>query len=120
MKVLNVLFPMALPSLANARMHHMQRASLMRRQRIQAWSELRAAAGGGVKVLKAPITVTLTRVAPRRLDDDNLTGAFKAVRDGVADWLGVDDGDPCLRWVTTQRAGMPRQQAVEVTIEDAR
>jgi hypothetical protein len=35
--------------------------------------------------------VTITRIAPCELDDDNLAGSAKAVRDGVADWLGVDD-----------------------------
>ena len=38
--------------------------------------------------------VTLTRIAPSNgLDDDNLAGALKAVRDEVAAWLGVDDKD---------------------------
>jgi hypothetical protein len=40
-----------------------------------------------------PYVVTLVRVGPRRLDDDNNVGAFKAVRDTVAACLGVDDGD---------------------------
>lgn len=39
-----------------------------------------------------PCSVILTRVAPSNgLDDDNLVGALKAVRDEVAAWLGVDD-----------------------------
>jgi hypothetical protein len=38
-----------------------------------------------------PLLVTITRVAPAELDDDNLAGSAKHVRDGVADWLGVDD-----------------------------
>jgi hypothetical protein len=39
-----------------------------------------------------PCSVLLTRVAPSNgLDDDNLTGALKGVRDEVAKWLGVDD-----------------------------
>lgn len=36
--------------------------------------------------------VTLTRYGQRLLDTDNLAGAFKAVRDGIADALGIDDG----------------------------
>lgn len=45
---------------------------------------------------KFPVQVQLTRIAPprgRRMDDDNLAGALKAVRDQVAAELGVDDGD---------------------------
>lgn len=39
-----------------------------------------------------PLVVTLTRVGPSNgLDDDNLAGACKAVRDEIAKWLGVDD-----------------------------
>lgn len=42
-----------------------------------------------------PCVVTLTRFSPshKPLDDDNLEGSFKYVRDTVAAWLGVDDGD---------------------------
>jgi hypothetical protein len=39
-----------------------------------------------------PLTVLLTRVAPSAgVDDDNLSGSLKGVRDQVAEWLGVDD-----------------------------
>jgi len=37
--------------------------------------------------------VTLTRFGPRALDDDNLAFAFKSVRDEVAAFLKVNDGD---------------------------
>lgn len=50
-----------------------------------------------------PVTVELTRHATRLLDDDNLVSCMKACRDGVADWLGVDDGDPRITWVVKQR-----------------
>lgn len=54
-----------------------------------------------------PCTVRLTRVAPSNgLDDDNLAGALKAVRDQVAEWLGVDDKDRAsVRYVYAQRRG---------------
>jgi hypothetical protein len=39
-----------------------------------------------------PLRCRLVRCAPGRVDDDNLAGAFKAVRDAVARWLGTDDG----------------------------
>jgi hypothetical protein len=45
-----------------------------------------------------PVVVTLTRIAPRRLDSDNLQGGCKAARDEVAAWLGVDDADPRVEW----------------------
>ena len=50
----------------------------------------------------APLKVTITRIAPGKLDDDNLTGSAKHVRDGIADALGIDDGDPRITWVVEQ------------------
>jgi len=52
-----------------------------------------------------PVTVTLTRVGPRRLDDDNLAAAFKFMRDTIAAFLGLDDGSPLYIWRYAQRVG---------------
>lgn len=54
------------------------------------------------------VTVTLTRYSPGHLDDDNLRGAMKHVRDAVAIELGVpNDDDPRWTWVYMQsRKGM--------------
>jgi hypothetical protein len=41
-----------------------------------------------------PVTVKLTRLAPRKLDaGDNLNSFAKSIRDQIAKWLGVNDGD---------------------------
>jgi hypothetical protein len=45
-----------------------------------------------------PKTVTLIRVAPRELDDDNLRPAFKSIRDGIADFFGVADSKKQCPW----------------------
>jgi hypothetical protein len=66
-----------------------------------------------------PCVVTLTRIAPRILDDDNLASGFKAIRDGVADRLGVDDRDPRVQWRYAQRPGKPKQYAALVRIDPA-
>ncbi len=55
-----------------------------------------------------PCSVRLTRVSPGyvAMDDDNLPGALKAVRDQVAEWLGVDDRDRSqVRYVYDQKRG---------------
>jgi len=62
------------------------------------------------------LTITMTRVSPGTLDDDNLRGALKGVRDGIATSLGIDDGDPSLRWEYAQRPGKTGSYAVEVVI----
>lgn len=43
-----------------------------------------------------PYFVRFTRLAPVLLDDDNLGGALKSVRDAVAAMLKVDDGSPAF------------------------
>src|SRR4030043_461502 len=45
-----------------------------------------------------PAIVTMVRIAPRQLDDDNLRGALKAIRDELAVWLGLpsDRGPRCV------------------------
>jgi hypothetical protein len=58
--------------------------------------------------------VTITRIAPRELDSDNLASCAKGIRDGVADALRVDDGDERIRWTYKQERGKP---AVRVDIE---
>lgn len=64
-----------------------------------------------------PCTVMLTRIAPSKgLDGDNLQASLKAVRDGVADALRVDDGAPWITWHYDQRRGKPKEWAVEIRI----
>lgn len=66
------------------------------------------------------LVVTLTRLAPRALDDDNLQGALKHVRDGVADALGIDDRDARIAWRYGQAKGpRPGHYAVRVVIAPA-
>jgi hypothetical protein len=62
--------------------------------------------------------VTLARIAPRDLDDDNHVGSLKHVRDSIADALGVKDNDKRVHWkYGPQERGKPREYAVRVTIE---
>lgn len=67
----------------------------------------------------AHLVVTITRVAPRELDDDNLVGSAKHVRDGVADALGINDRDPRVKWCYAQRKGFPKSYSCDVCIEVA-
>lgn len=50
-----------------------------------------------------PVVVTITRCSPGTMDDDNAVASAKAVRDAIADVLGVDDRDPRVTWVVRQK-----------------
>ncbi len=62
-----------------------------------------------------PCVVTMTRIAPRPLDDDNLTRSAKAVRDQLA----VDDRDPRVAWRCQQERGGVHEYAVRIRLECA-
>ena len=61
-------------------------------------------------------TVTLTRIAPRNLDTDNLARSFKAVRDQIATEIGIDDGSARITWIYTQEKGKPKEYSMRVEI----
>lgn len=100
-----VTIPVKTVSESNGRDHWRVKARRVRLQRRAAW-ELCPRVG-------LPCIVTLVRVSPRALDDDNLRGALKAIRDGVADRLGIDDRDPRVEWSYAQRKG-PQSVVVEL------
>jgi hypothetical protein len=84
----------------NVREHHHVRARRVKAEKqATAWSLVTK---GNPNL---PLTVRLTRLSPGMvpLDDDNLAGSLKAVRDAVAQWLGVDDRhSKRVRYVYTQ------------------
>ena len=97
--------PLVVPSVANLREHHHAKAKRMTEHRHAGSLLVR-----GRTLYGRRLVVLLTRIAPRELDDDNLASALKAVRDGVADGLGVDDRDPRVTWLCDQRKGKPAVQ----------
>jgi len=109
------VIPMKTVSESNQREHWRKRARRAKQQRGAAFLIV-SASGGAYKCMRFP-RLTITRVAPRRLDDDNLRGALKAVRDGIADALSVNDGDPSILWEYRQRRGGRHEYAVEIEID---
>ncbi len=86
----------------NARELWQARSSRVKKERkTVAWSLV------GKQRPPIPCSVRLTRVAPSGgVDDDNLAGALKAVRDQVAAWLGIDDRhSQQVRYVYAQKCG---------------
>jgi hypothetical protein len=111
--VVKVTVPVKIDSGLNMRVHWRVRANTNASHRAAAYFALKQAK---VKA-EMPAVVTLTRIAPRELDDDNLAGGFKSVRDGTADWLGIDDRDKRVQWRYEQRKGAPKVYEATVRIE---
>jgi len=100
--------PIETVSEANVRVHWAVRADRAKKQRSKALLLCPRWDAGPL------LRVELVRLAPRRLDTDNLVSAVKAVRDGIAARLGVDDGSPLVEWRYGQMKGLP---SVRVTIQ---
>lgn len=105
---------MPLPSAANLRESWRVRARRVKAQREGVLLLLRAKRQP-VPAREARLRIVLTRCGTNPLDDDNLASAFKAVRDGVADWLGRDDGEQALRWDYAQAP--QRREPAYFTVE---
>ena len=81
--------PLRLISAANSREHWVARARRVKRER---------AAAIVIRTHHLPCVITIERHGKRLMDDDNLQAACKALRDGIADRLGVDDADSRVTW----------------------
>lgn len=103
--------PIRTVSALNSREHWRQRHRRVKAERNAAAWVLAPVA----KPATLPAAVRLTRIGPTNgLDEgDNLNSAMKGVRDQVAEWLGVNDGDPRVKWLYAQR----REKAWGVEIE---
>lgn len=109
--MIRVVLPIRIVSVANVREHWAARAKRSKLHRETAHLMLRRLAPPA-----PPVTVTMTRIGPRTLDTDNLSSGCKAARDGVADWLGVDDGDLRVTWKYGQTKGKPSEYGLIVEV----
>lgn len=100
----------------NVREHWRARHRRRKAQRHLVALTLRETLGVARDRPEAALMITLTRIAPRPLDSDNLQSSLKATRDAVADWLTLDDADPLLTWHYRQQRGVPHEYGVHITI----
>jgi len=119
--MITLVLPIRTESEANSREHWAKKHKRAQQQR---WA-VKAAIGGKRPELTlmlsrhvGPYKVTLTRIAQRKLDDDNLARSFKAVRDQIADQMGIDDGSDLFIWRYAQEKGKPKEYAVRIEIEE--
>lgn len=62
------------------------------------------------------VVVTMLSCRYRLLDDDNLAAGFKPLRDAIADTLGIDDGDPRVKWEPRQIESNREETIVRIAI----
>jgi hypothetical protein len=99
------VIPLRTVSAANAREHWTKKAARNKKERLavaayfQTMPSLFRTSTDG-------IVVSFTRYGKRDLDDDNLAGSFKAIRDEVAKQLNRDDGPKSgIVWQYAQERG---------------
>lgn len=67
---------------------------------------------------QSPATITMTRIYSGRakpMDGDGLSAAFKATRDAIAAWIGVDDAESHgLTWIPKQERGASNGVRIEI------
>ncbi len=98
----------------NVREHWRAASRRKKREKESVWAHLRSAFG--LVPPNLPLTITVTRVGPRPLDNhDNLPASCKYVVDEIARWVAVDDRDPGYAWRYAQQHGA---WAVIIEIEE--
>ncbi len=109
---------------ANVRCHWAERAKRVKQQRETAFWATQARRMELGYYNDKILTITLTRKSKRFLDDDNLSGAFKAIRDGIADalWPNLpaytrDNHSRCI-WIYTQEKSDSPGIRITIDIED--
>ena len=116
--MIKVTIPLRTSLGLNEREHWRARAKRNKSERNVAFWYCYDAAGAAGPILnrQPPLQITLTRIGPTNgLDDDNLCGSLKSVRDGVADWLGINDRDPRVTWKYEQRRESKWSVSITVT-----
>jgi hypothetical protein len=105
-------------SAANAREHWADKAKRNKSERtaIRAYF---STCPPSLRSTDAPLVVSLCRFGKRLLDDDNLAGSFKAIRDEVAACLNRDDGPKAgIRWVYQQTTAKDYWIEIEVKADE--
>jgi hypothetical protein len=105
--------PIKTISEANSRDHWAIKAKRAKSQRLSARIAITLHIQG-IKWNAEYTKVILTRIGKRKLDSDNLARSMKAIRDGIADVTGIDDGDERITWEYKQEIGKAYSVKVEI------
>lgn len=99
----------------NARIHWRPKSQAVKQARWDASYSVLQAAGGSLAAIRSeladrkdiPLRVVFYPPDRHHRDDDNMVGAFKSYRDGIADALGVNDRRfrPTYEFADSERPG---------------
>lgn len=109
----DVTIPVRIVSEANQREHWGTKAARVKKHRRAAFYCVLALFGVGAE-FPGRYRVLMTRHAPGKLDGDNLQSGFKAVRDGLAQAMGIDDGSDRWAWEYGQEYSKARAARVQI------
>jgi hypothetical protein len=109
----DLTFPIKTVSEANRREHW----TVKNKRKIAQQTEFRALWRTQKRKVTLPAIVTFTRYSCKVLDDDNLRGAFKGIRDALAREIKIDDGSDQVKWRYEQVKTSKREHyfTVEIT-----
>lgn len=120
--VARIELPIRVRPETNVRMHWAQRAKIASGQRSATKTATLIAMPddilNGIVSGALDVCVVLVRYGKGMLDDDNLATAFKHVRDGVADALGLDDGSPRYMWEYMQVRWQEYKVEIEIGVKN--
>jgi hypothetical protein len=111
---ITITIPLKIVSEANQREHW---APKRRRRRAQQETMLAHLLAYKDKLPPFPVSVQFTRYGIQPLDNDNLTGAFKHVRDEIASFYKVDDGDPRWKWHEPKQVRTKHKSETGISVE---
>lgn len=116
--MLKIRIPIKTVSVANLREHWAVKSKRQKQHRLL----IKLFCSHLISPKLLPCRVTLTRIAPRKLDSDNAVMAFKGIKDLIADLLvpglafGRADDDPRIEWDYAQVKGDAKEYAIEIFI----
>ena len=70
--------------------------------------------------IKLPVKVIITRIGPRKFDDDNLIASIKSLRDHLADKIipglnpGQADSSDMIKWQYKQEKGKVKKVRIQI------
>ena len=117
-KVFEITLPIRTVSEANSSEHWSKKSRRHRIQKKTIWAALHQKR----PQIEIPIEFTLTRVAPRSIDFDNLVSSFKWIADACAEYVhpglqaGRADSDKNITFKYAQEKSTPKTYAVRIEI----